>query len=81
MPCESRRIGGFSCGDFVSVDDRLNVAGLFDAAVSAAVGNGGRLFTVFTGQLRPVICKAFGYSQRLWLSRPRWVLCRYSRRR
>jgi hypothetical protein len=30
-----RRIGGFSCGGFVSADDQLNVTGLFDAAVSA----------------------------------------------
>jgi hypothetical protein len=30
-----RRIGGFSCGGFVSANDRLNVTDLFDAAVSA----------------------------------------------
>ena|SRR6516164_9250821 len=35
VSCKKRRIGGVSCGRFVSADDQLNVTGLFYAVVSA----------------------------------------------
>jgi hypothetical protein len=63
-----RRIGGFSCGGFVSADDQLNVTGLFVAAVSAPQNPVSR-------KQRPIVAETPLYHLALTLTKAIRLLC------